>query len=276
MQTYSSHLKQIKDHIWIPKIKRRVKTAYPSDGHSSCFGIEDFSFWFRHRNNCIMAIVKTYPPPGVIFDIGGGNGYVTAFLCENGFKCILVEPSDIGIRNALSRAVPQVIATTFEEAQFKKNSIPAVGLFDVLEHMEDDRKFLRQLYGYLVPNGKIYMTVPTYPLLWSAQDIYAHHFRRYTLKDIKILLKSLNFQIDYTTYFFTILLLPLFLFRTIPYLMKLSKVYTTEQFQKEMTPATTLFSPALNFLLKWELNKIKTRKSLPFGSSIIIAAHKLL
>lgn len=28
---------------------------YPADGHSECLHVEDNSFWFRHRNECIAA-----------------------------------------------------------------------------------------------------------------------------------------------------------------------------------------------------------------------------
>lgn len=275
LDIYSSNLRRNKNNVWIPKIKRGIKTAYPSNGHSCCFGIENLSFWFRHRNNCVVTLVKNYPPNGAIFDIGGGNGYVTSLLYKNGFESILVEPSATGVKNALSRGISQAIAATLQEAQFKKNSIPAVGLFDVLEHMRDDRKFLKHLYDIMKLNGKIYITVPAFEMLWSAQDIYAHHFRRYTLKNITNLLRSLHFKVDYATYFFTFFPLPIFLLRTLPFKFKLAKIYTTRQFQKEMTSSVGLFNPVINFLLKWELNRIKKRKYIPFGSSIIIAAHKI-
>ena len=52
--------------------------SYPEEGNEACFQIEDQSFWFRHRNNCIQELVRKFPPngKGPIFDVGGGNGFV--------------------------------------------------------------------------------------------------------------------------------------------------------------------------------------------------------
>lgn len=250
------------------------KTSYPDDGHINCFAIEDRSFWFQHRNNCIVEVIRNYPPNGVIYDIGGGNGFVTLSLLQNGFKSILVEPSSTGIKNAKSRGISRVINSTLEDANFKSNSLPAVGIFDVLEHMKDDKKILKDIYEVLHPYGKLFITIPAFSFLWSYQDEYAKHYRRYTIKSITALLRSAGFALDYSTYFFSPLFLPLFIFRTLPYRMKLFKKYTTDQFQKEMTQTAGLFSPLIGYFLKWELNKIKNRQYLPFGSSILVAAYK--
>lgn len=30
--------------------------SYPEEGNEACFEIEDQSFWFRHRNDCIRVL----------------------------------------------------------------------------------------------------------------------------------------------------------------------------------------------------------------------------
>lgn len=49
--------------------------SYPSEGNDQCFEIEDKSFWFQHRNACIIKLAKKFPPRGnrPIFDVGGGD-----------------------------------------------------------------------------------------------------------------------------------------------------------------------------------------------------------
>jgi len=44
---------------------------YPIDGNETCRRVEDASFWFCHRNDCIAAMIRNYPPKGFILDIGG-------------------------------------------------------------------------------------------------------------------------------------------------------------------------------------------------------------
>ena len=53
--------------------------SYPEEGNEACFQIEDQSFLFRHRNDCIRELVRKFPPngKGPIFDVGGGNGFLT-------------------------------------------------------------------------------------------------------------------------------------------------------------------------------------------------------
>jgi hypothetical protein len=38
--------------------------SYPEEGNEACFQIEDQSFWFRHRNDCIRELVRHFPPRG--------------------------------------------------------------------------------------------------------------------------------------------------------------------------------------------------------------------
>jgi hypothetical protein len=114
---------------------RESSVSYPMDGNETCFQIEDDSFWFKHRNDCIIAAVKKYSPDKVFFDVGGGNGFVAKGLENNGIQTVLVEPGQQGCLNAKVRGLTNVICATLENASFKPASIDALGLFDVIEHL---------------------------------------------------------------------------------------------------------------------------------------------
>lgn len=274
IQAFSSNLVKKDNTLWYPKKQNAKQTSYPDDGHDSCYDIEDRSFWFRHRNLCIAKLISLFPPPGIILDIGGGNGYVSSYLNKNGIQTILLEPNPIGIKNARKRNVKYCIQATFDEAKFRKNSIPAIGIFDVLEHIEKGHLFLQKLYDALIPGGKLYITVPAFNFLWSAQDNYAQHYRRYSMKHIIKLLNLFHFTVDYSTYIFSIFFMSILFLRSLPYRFCLSKKYTTEQFKKEMSIQFGLIDPFIHSLFKWELNHINSKKHIPIGSSILLAAHK--
>jgi hypothetical protein len=38
--------------------------SYSEEGNEACFQIEDQSFWFRHRNDCIRELVRNFPARG--------------------------------------------------------------------------------------------------------------------------------------------------------------------------------------------------------------------
>ena len=41
---------------------------------------------------------------------------------------------------------------------FKKEKLPAVGLFDIIEHIEDDLKFIESIYNCMNRKGRLYLT----------------------------------------------------------------------------------------------------------------------
>jgi hypothetical protein len=52
----------IKDGIYYAAGAEAI--SYPEEGNEACFEIEDQSFWFRHRNDCIRELVRNFPARG--------------------------------------------------------------------------------------------------------------------------------------------------------------------------------------------------------------------
>ena len=181
--------------------------SYPKKFNELCFEVEENSFWFRHRNHCIIEMIKNFrsSTDGPIFDVGGGNGFVAKGLLDAGLDVVLVEPGQAGAINAKKRGIPHVICVTTHTAKFKTESIPAIGVFDVVEHIEDDIGFLKHLWELLVPGGMLYLTVPAYQFLWSQEDVEGGHFRRYTLSNLKKKMMHTGFDISYSSYIFSYL-----------------------------------------------------------------------
>ena len=70
-----------------------------------------------------------------------------------GFDVVLVEPGLTGATNGKNKGLKDVICATADAARFKPHSLPAIGLFDVLEHIEDDLSFLKSLKRLLKKLG---------------------------------------------------------------------------------------------------------------------------
>jgi SAM-dependent methyltransferase len=255
--------------IWVNK--NSYKLSYPESGNASCFQVEDDSFWFKHRNNIIAYLVKKYHKSGNFLDVGGGNGFVSNFLCQSEINSVLIEPGLKGCQNAKKRGVPNVINSSLEDLNFESDSIHSIGFFDVMEHIEDDEKFLSECYRILKTNGCIYFTVPACSSLWSYDDIFAGHFRRYNLKLINRKLESLGFSIVYQSYLFSYLYLPVLFIRRIPYLFVKKKILNTEQ---EHGSGGGMLNSFFKFLSKLEFSILKRGIFIPFGTSIIVVAKK--
>lgn len=269
----STELKLGDDGIWYSRETQDI--FYPLDGNESCFAIEDSSFWFHHRNNCILSIVKSYPPIDneTIFDLGGGNGFVSLDLAKAGFDVVLVEPGKVGATNAKKRGLKNVICATTESAKIKQNSFPAVGLFDVIEHIDEDVSFLQSIRRLMKTNGYLYATVPSFQFLWSEEDVFAGHFRRYNLENMHKMFNSSGFEVVFASYIFRFLPIPIFLLRTLPYKIGLSKKKRKpKNIARDHTMKGGLTSHVLNAILRSEVDNLNKRKSMRFGGSCLVVA----
>ena len=251
--------------------------SYPESGNDDCFEIEENSFWFRHRNDCIIEMVKNSPPimNGPIFDIGGGNGFVAKGLMNAGWDTVVVEPGASGARNAKKRGLPHVICATTLTAKFESETLPAIGVFDVVEHIEDDVGFLNHLWDLLVPGGMLYVTVPAYQALWSHEDADGGHFRRYRLNNLNKKFSKSGFQLSYSTYIFSFLPLIIFLLRTLPFRLNLvSSDQSITSVKKDHSLPDGLYGRVLKAIMKWELSRIKKKGRIVWGGTCMLAAKK--
>ena len=259
---------QLRDGIWQPRAISAV--SYPEGGNDVCFQVEDLSYWFSHRNACILSVLQLHPPDGMIYDIGGGNGFVAAALQAAGYEATLVEPG-CGVLNARQRGVQNVVQAALQDAGFREGTLQAACAFDVVEHIEDDLAFLKSLKSLLKPGGRFFLSVPAAQSLWSDQDVYAGHFRRYSRHTLVHLLKSAGFTVEFVSYFFTWLVLPLFLLRALPYRMRRDRrerLGTLERTQETHSLPRGLGS-VIRRIHRWELVCLRRGRPMPFGSSLI-------
>lgn len=258
--------------IWVSRSRSPI--SYPEAGNEMCLGLEAASFWFGHRNQCIQAVVNRFPPQGVLFDVGGGNGYVAAGLNQAGVPVALLEPGWAGAQNARRRGVETVICSTLEDAGFLDGALPAAGLFDVLEHIADEGNFLASLHQRMAPGGKLYLTVPAYPALWSADDDYAGHHRRYTLSSLRRSLESAGFRVIFSSYIFWMLPLPILLFRSLPSRLGWRKQAAWDRYFQEHRSQPGPVGWLLGQLLKWELKRVRNGQRVWMGGSCLAVAEK--
>jgi len=273
-------LKRGPDGIWYAAESGEV--SYPDAGNDECFEVEDRSFWFQHRNACIKILVSLFPPhnSGPIFDIGGGNGFVAQGLMNDGWGVVLVEPGPSGARHAKTRGLENVVCATTQGAGIKMGSLPAIGVFDVVEHIENDTAFLRHLHDLLVPGGMLYLTVPAHDYLWSQEDLRAGHFRRYTKKSIRRACADAGFRIRFVSGLFLWLVLPILAQRALPF--RLASIWRRSQAvqgapadMKSDHSMPAWLQPIVAVFHRHELRQLSRSRSLPTGSSLVVVAEKI-
>ncbi|MEM7411070.1 MAG: class I SAM-dependent methyltransferase [Myxococcota bacterium] len=190
--------------------------AYPDQARGVFAAVEDGSFWFEHRNQVLASLLQCFPPPGRLFDVGGGNGYQARFFEGLGLSTALVEPGAEGCVIARRRGVDWVIQGHWQDLGFGPETVGAVGLFDVLEHLEDPGTLVQAAVDALIPGGRLYATVPAHPWLWSDEDEIAQHQRRYRRGEFEQLLASRGLELEWSSACFGALVGPIWVGRSLP------------------------------------------------------------
>jgi len=257
--------------IWVSRDQQEV--SYPKEAHACCRQLEDKSFWFAHRSACVTSVIRRFSPEGAIFDVGGGNGFVARALNQAGFETVLVEPGMTGVRNARTLGLKHIICSTLQDARFEKHSLPAVGVFDVLEHVQDDKAFLRMVARCLKPGGMLYITVPAYGAMWSSDDERAGHFRRYTMRGLRAKLAVSGFREVFGSYFFSFLPLPIFFLRTLPSRLARHRQRSLDRSHLEHGCIATPLRRFAESLFSWEVTAFEKGWRLPFGGSLLLVAR---
>ncbi|NNF76220.1 MAG: class I SAM-dependent methyltransferase [Flavobacteriaceae bacterium] len=248
-------------------ISEEKDVSYTRNGHELIRSSESESFWFSHRLKIIKSIIGKFKPESIM-DIGGGNGQVSEMIQNMDIAVVLLEPRAEGARNASSAGIKTVVNSTFHGAGIKDQSISAISILDVLEHIENDVEFLKECKRILKPDGLIIITVPALPKLFSEFDKEVGHFRRYKLNSLYKKLEESGFHVEFGSYFFYFLPIAIFLVRFLVYPFKSKE-------KRRSTGHTTnksLLGKIISVLLKPELQWISNLKKVPFGSSCLAIA----
>lgn len=184
--------------------------GYNPAHYATLFEVEDRHFWFVARNTALEAIVARETAglsPGYrVLEVGCGTGYVLRMLhrlCTGG-TVIGMDLLHEGLRLAKGRSEARLVQGRVESPPFRER-FELVGIFDTLEHVEDDRAVLGHLRNLVQADGVLIVTVPAYQALWSEFDEEAHHCRRYEPAALCERLANAGFEVEYVTPFMTML-----------------------------------------------------------------------
>ncbi|MBQ4225981.1 MAG: methyltransferase domain-containing protein [Oscillospiraceae bacterium] len=271
-----------KEHSFYTDSENTVSTAFSADQQNGLLALEDDSWWFSYRAQVITGKMdQFFDRSKLTLDIGGGNGYTSARAQKEGYRIGLIEPSYSACMNAKHRGIETVCCGSVTDDSIYDSSVDQMLLLDVLEHIKDDRSFLRLLRKKLKRKGLILITVPAFMCLWSSEDDEAGHFRRYRIREISSLLRECGFRIRYKSYFMSFLFVPILLIRVMLEKLGILKPQQERSSEEKEKIAKSQFRSrkgivdiALGIFERSEAKLMEKNDLVPFGSSIIIIAQK--
>lgn len=254
---------------WAPELASDG-AAYRLEYFAKLSELEEFNFWFCARNALITwALKKYYPGVRSFLEIGCGTGFVLSAISK-AFPQAGMSGSEI------SAAALEFAAGRIKHAQFMQmdarrtpfvDEFDAIGIFDVLEHIQDDTVVLENIHKALNPGGVVLITVPQHPSLWSESDVHWSHVRRYTRREIEEKVRNAGFEIVRSTSFVSLLLPLMFASR---YRGRGGKKYDPFT-ELKLNP---LVNKVLESVLGIENMAIRAGASFPAGGSRLVVARK--
>jgi len=192
-----------------PELARASASGFACDAFRALASLEEENFWFRGRNKLIVAALAKYcPEAGTFCEIGCGTGFVLRGIGRH-FRHLSLSGSEIAVAGLPFAKERNPAAQLF---QMDATDIPfdeefdAIGAFDVLEHVDNDRLAIAGIFRALKRGGCALVTVPQHMFLWSEQDRRAGHFRRYAVEELSGKLAAAGFRVVAHSSFLTLLL----------------------------------------------------------------------
>jgi len=169
---------------------------------------EQDHWWFVARRAIIDHLVRAHvplPSGARILEAGCGTGGNLALLAQYGVLDAMEYDEDARA-SATARGLCRVEAGALPNAVgFGETRYDMIALLDVLEHIDEDEASLRALGARLAPNGRLLLTVPAAPWLWSDHDVLHHHKRRYTHERMLDVVCAAGLKVEVSGYFNSLL-----------------------------------------------------------------------
>jgi 2-polyprenyl-3-methyl-5-hydroxy-6-metoxy-1,4-benzoquinol methylase len=151
-------------------------------------------------NKWMYETIKPYSK-GRILEIGCGIGNISEFFINDNFDIVLSDLRDNYIEIVKNKFTNEVIKIDLVDVDFDTKHKDLIGTFDtvfalnVVEHIKDDHKAIENCKKLLKNQGHLIILVPAYQTLFNNFDVELEHFRRYTQKSLKQLIKANHLNI---------------------------------------------------------------------------------
>ena len=225
-------------------------------------------WWLKARRNIIQEILKNSikKKKYEILDFGAGSGTNINMLANFGFV-YLYEKDKKTQKYLIKKFKNKKKFKIINKNYLNKKKFDIIVAADVLEHIKNDKKIIKQFHKRLKNSGFLVLTVPAFNFLYSKKDITLKHYRRYSLTEIKKLIPDELKCIKLSYYNF-------FLFFPIVISIIFFKLFNIQFIDTVEKTPNTIINKLLYYIFNLEKFFLKFI-NFPFGVSLILFAKKI-
>jgi len=155
------------------------------------------------RELALAGLQLAAPDEPVVLEIGCSSGYMLMLARERTPKTRWIGSDYVrGPLEKLAVSLPGVPLLHFDlrHCPLPDNSVDAVLMLNVLEHIDDDALAMHHVQRILRPGGVAVIEVPAGPGLYDAYDEVLMHHRRYTAAGLRKLIRGSGLQVAQFTH----------------------------------------------------------------------------
>ena len=125
---------------------------------------------------------------GTVLEIGSGEGYGVSELSKKAQKYIAIDKYDTPIDEELKKNNNiEFFEMNVPPLDFPENSVDFIVTFQVIEHIQEDEEFIKEIYRVLKPGGKLILTTPNRLMSLSRNP---WHVREYSPEEMREILNN--------------------------------------------------------------------------------------
>jgi SAM-dependent methyltransferase len=156
----------------------------------------------RLHNRTLLDEIERLTGRGDLLEIGCAYGYFLDEARARGWRVAGMEPSDHAAAEASGRLGVPIPTTPFTELPVERESLDAVAMWDVIEHLPDPRATLERAHACLRPDGVIAISTGNIGSMaarlqgaeWSLLTPPWHQFY-FSKKTLRRMLRSVGFRV---------------------------------------------------------------------------------
>jgi SAM-dependent methyltransferase len=174
--------------------------------------LERDHWWFRGRRTVYLGILERElagARPARALDLGCGVGGFLDGLARVSRSVVGFESDELAAAYCRERGFARLARGGADAVGARDGAFELVCLFDVLEHLDDDRAALAESARVLSKGGLCLATVPAFQFLYANNDRIAEHRRRYTRRELVARFREAGFEIERATYTNVALFVPI-------------------------------------------------------------------